>query len=53
MFCRNCSARKIAGCSLIFLGVIFLVCFLPFWVWIALLGALLIGIGCYIILSGY
>jgi thiol:disulfide interchange protein len=45
--------RKIIGFLLIAVGVIMLICFMPYWLWLALLGLVLIGAGCYILARRY
>jgi thiol:disulfide interchange protein len=41
--------KRIFGFFLIFIGVIMLICFMPSWLWLALLGLLLIGVGCFVL----
>ncbi len=53
MLCGNCLLRKIIGFLLIAVGVIMLICFMPYWLWLALLGLVLIGAGCYILARRY
>jgi len=42
----NCGVRRIVGCFLVFIGVVLMLCFMPFWLWIALIGIGLIALGC-------
>ena len=49
MFCGNCVFRRILACILIFIGVILLICFTPLWVWLAIIGAVLVCLGCVIL----
>jgi hypothetical protein len=45
----NFMFRKVVGFFLIFLGVVMLICFMPYWMWLSLLGLVLIGVGCYVL----
>ncbi len=47
MFCGNCIMRRIISVFLIAIGVILLICFLPYWMWLAFLGAVLILVGIF------
>ena len=49
MFCGNCIMRRILAIFLIAIGVILLICFLPYWMWLAFLGAILIFIGIFVV----
>ncbi len=51
MFCGNCIMRRIISVFLIAIGVILLICFLPYWMWLAFLGAILIGGGIFVLLK--
>lgn len=50
LFVGNCFFRKLLCCILIFIGVILMLCFMPFWLWLALLGMILIVIGCFLLI---
>ncbi len=52
MFYSNCLVRKIVGFFLILLGVVLLICFMPFWMWLALLGVGMLILGCIVIIRG-
>ena len=47
MFCGNCIMRRIISVFLIAIGIILLICFLPYWMWLAFLGAVLILVGIF------
>lgn len=49
----NCWVKRIIGFFLIAIGVIMLICFMPYWLWLAILGLLLIGVGCYVLARRY
>lgn len=49
MLCGSCFLRRMMAVFLIFVGVILLICFTPVWVWLLILGAALVGIGCVIL----
>ncbi len=53
MFCGNCLLRKIIGFFLVFIGVILLICFMPYWMWLSLLGLVLIIVGCFVLTRRY
>lgn len=53
LFCGNCFLRRIIACLIIFIGVILLLCFTPFWVWLAIIGAFLVCMGCFILLRKF
>lgn len=52
MFYGNFLIRKVVGFFLVLIGVVLLICFMPFWMWLALLGAALLAVGCIILLRG-
>ncbi|MGE5493937.1 MAG: hypothetical protein ACM3S4_01385 [Burkholderiales bacterium] len=52
MFFGNCIVRRVVGCFLMFIGIILLICFMPFWMWVALLGIVLLVLGSIIIVRG-
>ncbi len=41
--------RRVVGFFLVVIGVIMLICFMPYWMWLSLLGLVLIGIGCFVL----
>ena len=41
--------RRIIAFFLVLIGVILLICFMPYWMWLAFMGAILIGVGCFIL----
>ena len=53
MFYGNCWGKKILGIFLIFIGVIMLICSMPYWMWLSFLGLVLIGVGCYVLARRY
>lgn len=53
MFCGNCLLKRVIGFFLIVVGVIMLICFMPYWMWLSLLGLVLIGAGCYVLTRKY
>jgi|AGTN01.2.fsa_nt_gi hypothetical protein len=46
----NFLLRKVVGFFLIFVGVIMLICFMPYWMWLSFLGLVLMGVGCYVLI---
>lgn len=44
--------RRVVGCFLVFIGIILLICFMPFWMWLALLGIALLVLGSIILVRG-
>ncbi len=53
MLCGNCFLRRLVAIFMIAIGIILLICFMPFWMWLALLGAVLIGIGCFVLVRKF
>lgn len=51
MLCANCLMRRIIAGFVISIGIILLICFMPYWMWLALLGATLIAVGCFVLLK--
>ena len=49
MYCGNCIMRRIIAFFLIAIGVILLICFLPYWMWLAILGAILVCVGIFVL----
>ncbi len=49
MHCGNFLFRKIIGFFLIVLGVIMIICFMPSWVWLSILGVVLVAVGCCVL----
>ncbi len=49
MLCANCLLRRIIAAFIICIGIILLICFMPYWMWLALLGVTLIVVGCFVI----
>ena len=45
----SCWAKRIAGICLIVIGIIMMICFMPYWLWLSLLGVVLIGAGCLVL----
>mgnify|MGYP000940633668 FL=1 len=45
----SCWAKRIAGICLIVIGIIMMICFMPYWLWLSLLGIVLIGAGCLVL----
>jgi hypothetical protein len=52
LFFGNCIVRRVVGCFLVFIGIILLICFMPFWMWLALLGIALLVLGSIILVRG-
>ncbi len=53
MFGGNCLVKKVIGVFLIFIGVIMLICFMPYWMWLSFLGLVLMGVGFYVLVRRY
>lgn len=49
MFCGNCILRRIIASFLIAIGIILLICFLPYWMWLAILGIILVAVGIFVL----
>lgn len=49
----NFIVRRVVGCFLVFIGVILLICFMPFWMWLALLGIVLLVLGSIVLVRGF
>ena len=45
MYYGNFVVRKVIGFFLIFIGVVMLICFMPYWMWLSILGVVLIVVG--------
>jgi hypothetical protein len=52
LFYGNCLMRRIVGFFLVLIGVVLLLCFMPFWMWLALLGVTLLILGCIVLIRG-
>jgi len=50
LYCGNCLIRRIIAFTLIVIGVILLICFLPFWMWLGILGTALVIAGVLVLL---
>lgn len=50
VLCGNCLMRRILAGFIICIGIILLICFMPYWMWLALLGVALIAGGCFILI---
>lgn len=50
LYYGNYLVKKLIGFFLIVVGVIMLICFMPYWMWLAFLGLVLIGVGCYVLI---
>lgn len=53
MLFANSAVRRVVGGFLVLLGVVLLVCFMPFWMWLALLGVILLTIGAIVLIRGF
>jgi len=51
MLCGNCIMRRLIAGFIIIIGIILLICFMPYWMWLALLGVALIAAGCFFFLK--
>jgi len=49
----NCLVRKIIGFILVTIGVIMLICFMPYWMWLSILGLVLIIAGVFVLSRRY
>lgn len=53
MLCRSCFFKRLISFSLIVIGIILLICFMPYWLWLAILGLALIIVGSFILVKKF